>query len=82
MAVISDATAAWSATVTLAANEFWQVRAGPVFIATGATSVPSSLDDGLLLSDGDILALGSGEVVRYRSARPDGSAALIRRTKV
>lgn len=81
MAIITDATTAWSDAVTLTVSEFWQVRRGPVFIATDASAAPADLSDGLLLSDGDILALGATEVVRYRSARPDGTAVIIRRGK-
>ena len=81
MAIVSDFTRSWSATVTLAADEFWQVRTGPVYVATAATVEPVSETDGLLLSEGDILALGTGEVVRYRSARPEGDGAIVRRAK-
>lgn len=81
MSVITDATAAWSSTVTLSANEFWQVRQGPVYLATAATSEPASLTDGILLSDGDVIELANGEVVRYRSARPDATAIIVRRAK-
>jgi hypothetical protein len=81
MAVISDIGTAWSASVTLTTDEFWQVRAGPVFLATAAASEPAALDDGLLLGDGDVIALTSGEVVRYRSATGAANARLVRRTK-
>lgn len=82
MAIVSDFTAAWSSSVTLAANEFWQVQIGPVYIATGAASLPSDLTDGLLLDAGDILALSNGDVVRYRSARADGAGRAARMTRV
>lgn len=81
MAIVSDFTRSWSSTVTLAADEFWQVRKGPVYIATAATSAPSDEKDGLLLSEGDILALTTGEVVRYRSARAEGDGEVVRRAK-
>ena len=81
MAIITDVAGAWSATVTLAADEFWQVRHGPVFLATAATTAPSEDADGLLLSEGDVIALNVGEVVRYRSARPDRTGVLVRRAK-
>jgi hypothetical protein len=81
MAIIADIGTAWSATVTLAADEFWQVRVGPVFLATSAASEPASLDDGLLLSEGDVIALNNGEVVRYRSATGSANARLVRRAK-
>ncbi len=82
MAIVSDFTAAWSSSVTLSANEFWQVRVGPVYIATAAGTAPSDLDDGLLLDEGDILALSNGDVVRYRSARADGTGRVSRRETV
>lgn len=81
MAIVSDFTADWSASVTLAADEFWQCQKGPIYIATAATSAPAALDDGMLLSEGDILALTTGDVVRYRSARPDGTGRAVRRAK-
>lgn len=81
MAIVSDFTRDWSSPVTLAADEFWQVRVGPVYIATAATSAPGALDDGLLLGAGDIVALTTGEVVRYRSARSEGDGAVVRRAK-
>lgn len=81
MAIVSDFTAVWSSSVTLTANEFWQVQSGPVYIATGAATAPSDLTDGLLLSDGDILALTSGDVVRYRSARADVTGRVARMTR-
>lgn len=81
MAIVEDFDFEWSDAVTLAADEFWQVRKGPVYVTTAATSAPSDLTDGLLLNDGDILSLGTGEVVRYRSARPEGDGAVVRRAK-
>lgn len=81
MALVTDFTNAWSSTVTLAAAEFWQVRVGPVYIATAATVAPVDDRDGVLLNEGDILALASGEVVRYRSARPEGNGTVVRRAK-
>lgn len=82
MTIVSDFTSAWSSSVTLAANEFWQVKIGPVLIATGAGTAPSELDDGLLLDAGDILALSNGDVVRYRSARADNGGRVARMTRV
>lgn len=82
MAIVSDFTPSWSSSVTLTANEYWQVQVGPVYIATGASSVPSTLDDGLLLDVGDILTLANTEVVRYRSARADGAGRAARMTRV
>ena len=71
----------YEATVTLAADEFWQVRKGPLYIATAATVAPTDDTDGLLLSEGDILALTNADVVRYRSARPEGDGSIVRRAK-
>jgi hypothetical protein len=83
MAIITNVTGAWSDAVTLTDNEFWQVRRGPVFIATDAATAPAAgSGDGLLLSDGDVLALSDGDVVRYRSARPDNTGEIVRRAKV
>lgn len=81
MAIVTDVTAAWSAAVTLAADEFWQVQTGPLYVATDATSEPAAETDGLLLAEGDVLALATGDVVRYRSARPEGNGAIVRRAK-
>lgn len=81
MAIVTDVTRSWSATVTLEADEFWQVRKGPLYIATAATDAPSVDTDGLLLSENDILALKTGDVVRYRSARSEGDGAIVRRAK-
>jgi len=81
MAIVSDFTGDWSATVTLSGNEFWQVRRGPVYIATAATVAPTDSGDGVLLNDGDILTLNTGEVVRYRSARADGTGVVVRRSR-
>lgn len=81
MAIISNVTGAWSDAVTLSTPEFWQVRRGPVFIATGASSAPADLEDGLLLSDDQIVEMRAQDVIRYRSARPDGTGVLVRRSR-
>ena len=81
MAVISDIGIDWSDAVTLTADEFWQVRRGPIYLATAAASAPSVNEDGLLLSDGDVIALTAGEVVRYRSATGSANARIVRREK-
>lgn len=81
MAVISNIGTGWSDAVTLAAAEFWQVQAGPVYLATAATDAPAALNDGLLLVDGQIVELAATEVVRYRSATGSANAALVRRAK-
>lgn len=82
MAIVSDFTNTWSSAVTLTAAEFWQVRKGPVYVATDASSAPATDTDGLLLAEGDVLALSNGDVVRYRSARPEGDGEVVRRAKV
>lgn len=81
MAIISNVTGAWSDAVTLSTPEFWQVQVGPVFLATAASTAPAEDSDGLLLSEEDVIALESGEVLRYRSARPDRTGVLVRRAK-
>jgi len=81
MAIVSDFTRTWSAAVTLAGDEFWQVQIGPIYLATAASTAPATDTDGLLLPEGSILALSVGEVVRYRSARPEGNGAVVRRAK-
>lgn len=82
MSVISNVTGSWSSAVTLSANEFWQVRKGPVYIATQASSAPGTDNDGILLSDGDVIELANTDVVRYRSARADAAGEIVRRAKV
>jgi hypothetical protein len=57
------------------------VCSSDLYLATAATAEPSVETDGLLLAAHDIVALGTGEVVRYRSARSDGSGAVVRRAK-
>lgn len=81
MSIITDVSRTWSSSVTLGSNEFWQVKKGPVYVATGAASAPSLDEDGLLLSAGDILALTNADVVRYRSARPEGDGEIVRRAR-
>jgi len=81
MAEITGIGVAWSDAVTLDADEFWQIRRGPVYLATAASTTPSGDGDGLLLSDGDVIALNSGEVVRYRSATGTANARIVRRAK-
>lgn len=82
MSVITNATTDWSSAVTLSANEFWQVRVGPVYIATQASSAPGTANDGILLDAGDVIELANTEVVRYRSARADGTGTIVRRAKI
>lgn len=82
MSVISNVTGSWSSAVTLSANEFWQVRKGPIYLATQASSEPGTENDGILLGDGDVIELANTDVVRYRSARPDGTGIIVRRAKV
>ena len=82
MAVITNEniSGTWSATVTLSGPEYWQVRGGPVFIATQAASAPASDADGLLLDAGDIISLENGEEVRYRST--SDAAFIVRRARL
>lgn len=65
MSLITDATPAWSAPVTLAADEIWQARRGAVYVST--TASPAS-DDGVRLLEGQGLHIRSGLTVRYRKA--------------
>ena len=64
MPVITDAAAAWSAPVTLASEELWQVRSGLAWITTDD---PAPADDaGWLVPAPHSLRLSAGSVVRYR----------------
>lgn len=63
MAVITDAAAGWSAPVTVAATELWQVRLGTVYLTTGPGIDP---DDGLELTQGFAVQFYAGVEVRYR----------------
>ena len=68
MALITDATTAWSSPTTLPQDEVWQTRKGSVYIST--TTTPDA-DDGILLREGFGLRLSAGSAVQYRK---DGTA--------
>lgn len=57
-------------TVTLTQDELWQARGGTLIVSTEAMSDET---DGIALSDGDVLPLANGDVVRYRAKIPDGA---------
>lgn len=63
MALISDATTAWSSPITLTQDEIWQTRRGGVFVTT---TVSPATDDGLFLREGTGIRLSAGSDVRYR----------------
>lgn len=63
MALITDATTAWSDPLTLATDEIWQAREGAVFVTTTATP---DAEDGLELHETHAVRLPAGVVVRYR----------------
>lgn len=63
MALITDATTAWSAPITLTQDEIWQTRSGTVFL----TSTPgAAADDGLFLRKATAVTLSAGTEIRYR----------------
>lgn len=72
MALVTDATTAWSAAVTLTSDEIWQTRQGSVFVTTTDTPGP---DDGIALHENHAVQLTAGAVVRYR--KEGTTAALI-----
>ena len=63
MALITDATTAWSSPRTLATDEIWQTRRGSVFVTT--TPAPDA-EDGLALWETHAVRLPAGSEVRYR----------------
>jgi len=63
MALITDATTAWSSPVTLTSDEIWQCRKGAVFVTT---SVSPDVDDGLEMHETHAVRLPSGAAVQYR----------------
>ena len=63
MALITDATTAWSTPITLTQDEVWQTRKGGVFVTT--TASPAG-DDGLFLREGIGIRFSAGSDVRYR----------------
>lgn len=74
MALINNATTAWSDPVTLASDEIWQARAGAVFITT--TVAPDG-NDGIALSLREGIRLPAGTQLRYRKEGP-AEALLVR----
>ena len=74
MALIRNASASWSAPVTLQTDEVWQARSGVVFVTTSADPEP---EDGLSLVLRDGLRLGAGLTVRYRT-ESDTAALIVR----
>lgn len=71
MALITDATTAWSAVVTLLTDEIWQAREGSVFLTS--TASPAA-DDGIALTLREGVRLVAGTQVRYRK---EGSTAAV-----
>lgn len=63
MALITDATTAWSSPVTLTTDELWQGRQGSVYVTTTTNPVA---DDGLSLHENHAVRLPAGSAVRYR----------------
>lgn len=68
MPLIDDASPDWSAPVTLAADELWQVRAGVAYVTTDAAP---EADGGWALYRGQSLRLSAGLEVRYRRGPGD-----------
>jgi hypothetical protein len=58
MALITDATASWSAPATLASDQIWQVRAGSAFLTTTPSADP---DDGFRLTEGEGVLIRRGK---------------------
>ena len=63
MALITDATTAWSSQETLVNDEIWQAREGSVFLTSETSPAPN---DGIALTIREGLRLPAGAVVRYR----------------
>lgn len=76
MARITNASNDWQS-VTLSADEVWQVRAGAVLLDTDA-SAPDR--EGILVQTFEALRFSSGRTVFYRLA--SGTSALIARVAV
>lgn len=71
MALITDATTAWSDQITLITDEIWQAREGSVFLTS--TTSPAA-NDGLALTLREGLRLPAGAQIRYRK---EGSTAAV-----
>lgn len=67
MPLITTVPTAWSAPVTLTADETWQVRGGPAFISTDASPAATG---GTMMRDGQAVLITAGKTVRYRSFEP------------
>ena len=76
MASITNATGSWQS-VTLSADEVWQVHVGSVFLDTDATEGTRL---GLRLFANDSVQLSSGLTVYYRLA--SGTSAIVARVPV
>lgn len=63
MALIIDATSAWSAPVSIASDELWQARQGSIYLTTSNAPGP---DDGLSLVEGQGIYVKAGSAVKYR----------------
>lgn len=63
MALISDATTAWSPPIALTADEVWQTRKGSVFVTT--TASPDA-QDGIALHENHAVRFSAGSSIRYR----------------
>lgn len=74
MANISNVTASWQS-VTITADEIWQVRDGAVCVDTDAAN-----QLGLLLRSGEAVRISAGKTVYYKLNQ--GSSALIARVAV
>lgn len=63
MALISDASTAWSTPLTLGADEVWQAREGSIFVTT--TASPDA-QEGIALHENHAVRFSAGLTVRYR----------------
>lgn len=63
MALVNDVNSSWSSGITLAAQEFWQVRAGDALVTHEASPADG---DGLYLAQGQGITFASGQTIKYR----------------
>lgn len=63
MALITDATTAWSPPITLSTDEIWQTRKGSVFLS--AETSPA-VDGGINLQETQAIQISAGTEIRYR----------------
>jgi hypothetical protein len=70
--------------VTLAANEVWQCRAGELLLTTSDPTATGTNDpeQGILIKEENSLTISSGKTVWYRNFGPAGTACLIAREAV